>query len=330
LLDPLEEQFDLPSPLIDGSDCQRRQIEVIAQEDQSPSCISIEKADTSQSTGIVSLALFGAQSNDLIAAQPCGLIDWSGLTNVESGVAFSPDGKVGAGAFDSKESGKVEVSSVEDIDASGLNMHLIHEVDIMHGTVCDLDKDWDRTGQVDLCMEFYRSFGLTEMSPREHRQAQINGGSIHSINHLIDIQSVGIIGIQAAGFTDQYLSEGFIYAPVSILVCVGQISSGDIAPDTHRIEMRTASQAGLYVSKTFPESDLSESHRKKLISGSHTPACSRHWVKLHAAIELLAVDEVGDLSENEVSRVHPLLRMKQTSGGQLSQMRHMPICLLAA
>jgi hypothetical protein len=53
-------------------------------------------------------------------------------------------------------------------------------------------------------------------------------------------------------------------------------------------------------------------------------------VKLHAAIELFAVDEVGDLSENKVSRVHPLLRMKLTSGDQLSQMRHMLFSLLPA
>lgn len=330
LLNPLEEKFDLPTPFIDGSNCQCRQIEVIGQEDQSLSCIGIEKADTSQLTGVVSFTLFSAQSNNLIAAQTGRLIDWSGLTNVESGVAFCPNDKVGVGTFYYKESSKVEVSPVEDIDTSGLNMHLIHEVDIMHRTVCDLYEDWDRTGQVNLGVEFNRGFGLTEMSPGKHRKAQINSRSIHRINHLVDIQSVGIIGIQAAGFTNQYLSEGFIYAPVSILVRVGQIGSGDIAPDTHRVEVRTASQAGLDVSKTFSESDLSKSHRKKLIPGSHAPACSLHRVKLHAAIELLAVDEVGDLSENKVSRVHPLLRMKQTSAGQLSQMRHVSFSLLAA
>jgi len=94
--------------------------------------------------------------------------------------------------------------------------------------------------------------------------------------------------------------------------------------------MRTSPQAGFNVSKALPESDLSKSHSEELISGSHTSARPRHRVERHAAIELLTMDQISDLSKNKASSVHPLLRMNQTPSRQLSQMRHMPFSLLAA
>lgn len=330
LLDPLEEQFDLPAPFVDGRDDLRGQIEVIGQKDQTLTGLGIEEANTPEFPRVVPLAFVSAQSDGLVAAQTAGLVDRAGLAEVESRVAFRPDDKVGVGAFDSKQPGKVEVSPVKDIDTPGLNEHPVHEVDVMHRTVCDLYKDGDRTGQVDLGMKFYRGFGLAEMRPREHRQAQVNGGSIDGINHLVDVESVGVFHIKSPCPANQNLRERFVNTPVSMLVCVSQISPSDIAPDAHAVEMRTASQTCFDISKTLPESYLRKSHRKELVSGSHTLTRPRHRVKRHAAIELLTVDEIRDLSENETSSVHPLLRMHQTSSRQLSQMRHMPFSLLAA
>ena len=215
---------------------------------------------------------------------------------MEPCIAFRPDDEVGVGAFEPKESSEVEVSPVKDIDTPGLNEHSIHEVDVMHRTVCDLYEYGDRASQVDLSMELYSGFGFAKMSPREHRQAEINSGSINRINHLVDVQSVGVPAVKASGLADENLCECFVNAPVTVLIGISQIGSRDVPSDAHRVEVRTVPQAGLDVSKAFPESDLCESHRKKLIAGGHTLTRSRHRVESHAAIELLAVDEIGNLS----------------------------------
>jgi hypothetical protein len=68
-------------------------------------------------------------------------------------------------------------------------------------------------------------------------------------------------------------------------------------------------------------------HRHKLVPGSHTLARSRYRVEPHAAIELLAVDEIGNLSENKAARGHVLLGMNQTSAVLPSQTRYMPFSL---
>jgi hypothetical protein len=53
-------------------------------------------------------------------------------------------------------------------------------------------------------------------------------------------------------------------------------------------------------------------------------------VQCNTTIELLSVNEVGDLGKDQASSVHPLLRMNLASNRQRVQMRHMPFSPLAA
>ena len=330
LLDPFKEKFDLPSPFVDSCDCQRRQIEVVRQEDEALPCVCIEETDTPKFTWIVSFGFLSAQSNHLIATKTAGLVDRSGLADVESGVLFRPYDKISICTLDSKQSCKVNVSAVEDINTSSFNEHLIHKMDVMNQTVCNLHKHRDRPGKIDLSVKLYRCFFLSEICPRKHRQAQINRGRINGINHLVDVESVGVFAIKSPCLTNQNLRQRFVDAPISAFVCVSKVSAGDIATNSHPVKMRASLQASFDVPQTLSKCDLSESHCQKLISRSHAFAYPWHRVKRHAAIELLTMDEIGNLSENKASSVHALLRMDQTSKCQLAQMRHMPFNLLAA
>lgn len=330
LLDPLEEQFDLPSALVDRCDDICGQIEVVRQKDQPLPGLGIEEADTSELFRVVSLTFVSAQSNSLVATQTAGLVDGTRLSDIKSRIAFRSNDKISVRAFNLEESGKVKVSAVKNVDATSLNKHPIHEVDVMHRTVCNLYKNWDRASQVDLSVKFDCSFGFTEMSPWKHGKAQVDCGSIDGINHLVDAQPVGVSAVKTSGLTDQNLSECFINSPVSVLVGIGQISPRDIAPDAHGVKMRASSQTSLDVAKALPESDLSKSHCQKLISGSHTFACTRHRVTINAASQLLRIQNIHDLGEYESSDVHPLLRMKPLQDGQPVQMQDTALSLLAA
>jgi hypothetical protein len=94
--------------------------------------------------------------------------------------------------------------------------------------------------------------------------------------------------------------------------------------------MRTSPQTGFNISKTLSESDLSKSHGEKLISGSHTFACTRHRVAINAPSQLLRIQHIHNLGEYESSDVHPLLRMKLFQNGQSVQMQDTTLSLLAA
>jgi hypothetical protein len=220
LLDPFKEKFDLPSPFVDSCDCQRRQIEVVRQEDEALPCICIEGTDTPEFTWIVSLGFLSAQSNDLIATKTAGLVDRSGLTDVESGVLFRPYNKISICTLDSKQSCKVNLCAVEDINTASFNEHLIDKVDVMNQTVCNLHKQTDRPGKIDLSVKLDRCFFLSEICPRKHRQAKINRGRINGINHLVDVEPVVIFAIQSPCLTDQNLRQRFVDAPISVFVAL--------------------------------------------------------------------------------------------------------------
>ena len=99
---------------------------------------------------------------------------------------------------------------------------------------------------------------------------------------------------------------------------------------THRVEMSASLQTRFDVTETLPERDLSECHRKELVASGHAFTGARHGMQGHAAIELLAVNKIGDLSEYQASSVHPLLRINIGQTGEPVQMRHIILDALAA
>lgn len=330
LLDPFEEEFDLPATLVNGCDRQGGKIEVVGQEDQSLSALRIDIADTSQSLRVVEFPFSGAQPDRLIAAQSRCLVDCSGLQNVESRVALGSNHKVSLGAVDAEQTSEVEVTPVDHIDAPLFEGDLVEEVHIVNRSIRDTDEHRDWACQVDLSVQFDRCFGAPEVRPREHRQAKIDGRRIHRINHLVQIQPIGVAGIESTRLANENLSECFVNAPVPMLVGVGQVGPGDVPSNAHCVEMSATAQTGFDVPQALPKSNLRESHCQKLVAGRHALAASLHRVQCNTSLELLAVQQIENLSENQTSGVHPLLRMNSANNRQRVQMRDMLFYSLAA
>ena len=330
LLDPFEEEFDLPATLVNSCDGQCWEVEVVGQKDQPFSCFCIEVADTPKTFGIVDFSLSGAQPDRLVATQSCVLVDGAGFQDIELRVALGSNHEVCLGLLDSEQAGEVEIAAVDHINTARLESDLIQEMDVVNRSIGNAHKNWDRAGQVELSVQFDGCFGSPEVGPRKHRKTQVDGRGIDSVNHLAEIQPVGVVGIESPGLADEDLRERFVNAPVAILVGIGQIGSGDVPANPHGVEMSATAQTGFDVPKTLPKSDLRKSHREKLIAGGHAPAASLHWMELHTALELLAVQQIENLSKNQTSGIHPLLRMNSANNRQRVQMRDIPFSSLAA
>lgn len=330
LFDPLEEEFNLPAVLVDRGNRKSGEIEVVCKKDQPFPGFRIYITDTSQSSGKVPLSLFGSEADSLVAPQASCFIDRPRFDDIETHVAFGTDHEIRTGGLDSEQSGEIEITTIKNVDASRVVIDLIHEVNIVDRTVGDPHEYWNWAGEIDLSVKLDRRFGGSEMRPWEDRQAQINGGSINGINHLVEIESVGVTCIQPLRLADENLSECFVNAPVTMLVRVSQIRSGNVTSNAHRIAVSATSEAGFNVAQTLPKSDLCEGHRDELISIGHAPAFPRHRMQRHTALKLLAVQRIENLSEYQAASVHPLLRMNQRRYGQPVQMRDTYFSSLAA
>lgn len=330
LFDPFEEEFDLPATLVNGCDRQGGKIEVVGQEDQSLSALRIDIADTSQSLRVVEFSFSGAQSDRLVATQSGCLVDRSGLQNVESRVGLGSNHEVSLGVVDAEQTSEVEVTPVDHIDAPRFEGDLVEEVHVVNRSIRNTDEHRDWAGKVDLGVQLDSSFGSAEVCPWKHRKAQIDSRGIDRIHHLVEIEPIRIFGIQPSGFSNENLSERFVNTPVPMFVGVGQIGPSDVPTNAHCVEMSATAQAGFDISQALSKSNLRESHREELIASSHALARSLHRVQCNTTIELLPVNEIGDLSEDQASSVHSLLRMNSASNRQRVQMRHMPFYSLAA
>src|SRR3974390_1229154 len=91
LFDPSEEQFDLPPGFVDLSDRQRRQLEVVGQEDKPLAGLRVAVGDPPQWLGIAFGGLGAAQKNRLIAGQPRRLVDPSVRAPAVVEVLLAPD-----------------------------------------------------------------------------------------------------------------------------------------------------------------------------------------------------------------------------------------------
>lgn len=324
LLDPFKEQLDMPTTLVDAGNGYCGQPEMVGNEDQTLACFWIDEADSSEFPGVIPFALGGLQADTLVATQATGFVNRAGFADVEGHVALGPRYEECSSSMNMIEPCKIDVSTIHDIDASRFENDSVKNVHVVDASVGNVHEHWDRALQIDHRMQFDRGFGLPEMRPREHRKAKVNCRGIECVNHLLEIESIGIFGVQSASLADEDIPESFVDPPIPIFVRIREIRSDDLPANAHRVAMSAAIQASFDIPQTLPKGDLGEGHGQKLIASGHTLTGSWHGVQIDAAVELFAMDEIGDLGKNQASGIHPLLRMNSTTVGQHVQMRHMP------
>ncbi len=95
LLDPFEEEFDLPPRSINLSDRKRRQKEVISQEDEAFADVLGVIADATKRSGITLRGDGACQYDRLIASQTDGFIDGSRAATLKLQIASGANDEVG-------------------------------------------------------------------------------------------------------------------------------------------------------------------------------------------------------------------------------------------
>lgn len=314
LLDPFEEKFDLPAALVDGCNRQRRKFEIVGQKNQAFVRFGVDEADSPESFRVVAFAFVGVQFYDLIASETGGGIHLSGFSHSKASIGFAPYDEEGIGCVDLEKTPEVEVSPVENVDASPFEGHLVKEVDIVHRSVCNADKHGDWAGQIDLGMQLDRGFGFAKGGPREHGQTQVDGRGINGINHLIKVETVRVANVQASGFANQNLGKCLIDPPVPEFVGIRKIGTRNVAANTHRVKMLVAMQTRFDIAQSLPKSDLGKCHRQELIACGHASARPGHRVASNATGQLLRIQNIHDLSENESAGVHFLIENEAPPG----------------
>src|ERR1035437_10115296 len=161
-------------------------------------------------------------------------------------------------------------------------------------------------------MQLDRGLLGAEARPREHRQAEVDGGGVQGVHSAVQIESERLVGVHRARDVDQHLSEIGVDAPVVRLVGVGQRRSRHLAAKTHVIELALhGAQAGFDVAETFAECQLGKSQAKELIQAGKAAQFVITAVPHDALVELVRRDVINQLGEDGAAGKHAPLSERE-------------------
>lgn len=85
-------------------------------------------------------------------------------------------------------------------------------------------------------MQFHCAFVRSELGPGKKRQTQIDGGGVQGIGTLIQFDTEGIVGVEAARLADENVCKVAVDSPISDLVDMSQRIARDVPSEAHVIE----------------------------------------------------------------------------------------------
>ena len=139
LLDPFEEQLDLPAALIQLRDGQRGCSEVVGQKDQSLARFEITITDASQRCGIIVLGQHARRDDRLVEAQSCGFVHRTGVATDEAEVFLGARDEEGGTLMQVVQSGEVQIPAIHDVERTGFPSELVEDVHVVNAARRDND-----------------------------------------------------------------------------------------------------------------------------------------------------------------------------------------------
>ena len=306
LLDPFEEQFDLPSLPIKIADQLGLEGEVVGQKADAFACL-VARNNAAQSGWIVAVCLVPSQYAGLIA-QYGGVdsIHRMRITAHELGVALGTRDKEGLRLVNPKEPCKVQVTAIHKIKSCCLDRQLVQQVDFVGLAIGDSNKAGDSAMQVEQGVQLDCGLGASKRSPRKYRQAQIDGGGIERVNGRLQIDAQWFAGIERPGDANQVLSKVGIDLPRARRIGVGQrIARNRFAPKPQVVQaLRLRSQIDLDIAKRLAVGELRKSHRQELVEAGELVHLVIASVGCYAAPKGGQWQMSHKLSEHEFAVVH--------------------------
>ena len=305
LLDPFEEEFDLPAAAIELGDGQRRHGEVVGQEDQRLARFWIAIADAAHRDGIIVLGVKPGEHHGLVEAQADGFVHGAGVTACVAEVLFGAGDEESAALMNAMPAGEVEVAAIHDVERSGIPDQLVEDVDVMYTASGDNDDGGKVALEREQGVEFDGGLVPPERGLRKQRETKVNGGGVQRIGGGLEFKPERLIGVKRGGLPDEHLGEIGKDTPVAIFVGIGQRAAGGGLADAGVVKFGAERrQAGFDVAQTFAPSQLGKrQHEELFISGEFADAAVA-VVTGDTLVELVFGEAVEELGEDGATFVH--------------------------
>ena len=125
LLDPLEEEFDLPASPIELGNGQSWHGEVVGQEDEESAGEGIATADAAERDGIIVLGEPTGHHHGLVKTQAGDFVHGTGVTTGAAEVLSGAGDEESTALMQSMPAGEVEIAAIHDVKRTGFPDDLV-------------------------------------------------------------------------------------------------------------------------------------------------------------------------------------------------------------
>jgi len=310
LLDPSEEELDLPAMLVQQGDAFRGKGKIVGEEDQVLSRFRVDIPDATQFVGVMLRRVDPREDDGLIGPHPGRFVDGSGIQPAVAQILLGPDDEEGRAVREGMKPFEVQIPPVHHVVRSRLGDQFVQDIDVVPLPVGDLDERGDVPPQIQQGVEFDGRLPFPEPCPGKQGETQVDRRGVEGVYRLLQLDRERIVRIQCSCRPDEYLCEVGKDSPVAVLVGLRQGGSGDPAPDAHVVELSPdGPQAGFDVPQAFAKSQLREGHAEELVETGEFLDLVLPAVSVDAFSEFVNRKELDQLREDGSAGVHrPSLR----------------------
>ncbi len=306
LFDPLEEQFDLPTILVQRGDCQRWQYKIVGQEYEGLFGLGVFEANAAQIlwvmlSGIKAFELHRLIADDARASVGALLVDSFG-THVRLGASD----KERTGQIHCVESFEIQIPAVHDIKGAWLGRQKVEHVDFVHLAVADMDKRWDGAAQIQQRVQLDCSLGFAKWRPIEQAQTKVDRRCFQRIHRVLQIQTDQVgVAVKFACALDQ--QGGYVgpNAPVARLVGVGQRRAMHRVAQAHRVKfVRIGAKSHLDIAQALAPRQLRKRHHTKLFCTAQAANARVAAVTIDDPTKARPRHELHNLRKQRLADIH--------------------------
>ncbi len=242
LLDPLEEQLDLPTAFVQRRNSERRQGSIVGQEHQGISGFRVFEADAPQLLGVVPRDVVTFQDNALVADDARAAIGRHRVHPARIHAALGSCHKERRRLMQCEQASEIQIPAIHDIERTGFEGQHVEHIDLVHLAVRDMDEGWDIASQVQQRVELDCGLGGAKRRPWKQRQAQVDGCGIQGVHRVGQLDAEALVAVQLACSLDQQRRQIGPDMPVAAFVGIGQCRAFDGRSEAHAVEFRLASK----------------------------------------------------------------------------------------
>lgn len=307
LLDPFKEKFNLPTLPVEFGDGERIKIHVVGNEPVHNTGSIVFIRYHSDGFVVMFLRFVSCKSDQFITDNTRLIINTIGAFNNILHIVFCPGDKKRSLLVDEIEHPKeIQVAKINHINSCRLYVKLIEDLDIMHGSLGQIDKNWKIAPKVQQCMHLNTALVFPKGSPWAELQTQAYSAAVKGIYKIVDIKPEVIIPlIHRACNINKHPRKICIYAPITKLISFCKGVSRNRMLNAAVIEFaRDCFQTVFYIPKTVSLGQLGKTHNIEMIPAGKLADSMVPVIAVNTFIEFVFGYHGHKLSKDGLPLIH--------------------------